>query len=119
MEVRGISMKQGNQFYLEIQIEDENNNLLDISSVSKVQFNIKDLTKTYDGTSQEVTYDVNKNCFLIWLTENETFKFTKSIKIDARILFKNNTIQETYIESFNWQYSLKTEALDVQIKDIK
>ena len=30
-------MKQGNQFYLEIQIEDENNNLLDINGVEKVR----------------------------------------------------------------------------------
>ena len=31
-------MKQGNQFYLEIQLIDENNEILDISSVLKVQF---------------------------------------------------------------------------------
>ena len=30
-------MKQGNQFYLEIQLIDENNEILDISSILKVQ----------------------------------------------------------------------------------
>ena len=76
-------MKQGNQFYLEIQLIDENNEILDISSVLKVQFTIDDLIKYYDGTSEEVTYDETKKCFKIWLTENETFKFEKQIKMDA------------------------------------
>ena len=38
-------MKQGNQFYLEVQVFDENDNLLDVSSVNKIQFNIGELTK--------------------------------------------------------------------------
>lgn len=44
-------MKQGNQFYLEVQLEDEKNNLLDITSVLKVQFTIGNLIKIYDGTN--------------------------------------------------------------------
>ena len=44
-------MKIGNQFYLEFQLEDENGDLLDIRSVSKVQFSIDNLVKTYDGIS--------------------------------------------------------------------
>ena len=39
-------MKQGNQFYLEFQIEDENGTLLDITSILKVQFVIGGLVKT-------------------------------------------------------------------------
>lgn len=44
-------MKQGNQFYLEFEIVDNENNKLDIKAVLKVQFNIGNLTKTY---SQEL-----------------------------------------------------------------
>ena len=106
-------MKQGNQFYLEIQLIDENNEILDISSVLKVQFTIDDLIKYYDGTSGEVTYDETKKCFKIWLTEDETFKFEKQIKMDARILFKNNTISGAYITSNYWNESLLQEVLDV------
>lgn len=80
--------KKGNQFYLEIQIEDQENNLLDISSVEKVQFNIDDLTKTYSNESKEVTYDEEKQCFKIWLTEEETFKFNDYVSIDIRVLYK-------------------------------
>ena len=106
-------MKQGNQFYLEIQLLDEQNEILDISSVLKVQFTIGNLIKYYDGTSEEVTYDESKKCFKIWLTEDETFKFEKQIAMDARILFKNNTIGGTYIETNYWYDSLKKEKLDV------
>ena len=44
-------MKQGNQFYLEIQLLDEQNRILDIHSVLKVQFTIDNLIKYYDGTT--------------------------------------------------------------------
>ena len=53
-------MKQGNQFYLEIQLIDENNEILDISSVLKVQFTIDDLIKYYDGTSEEIAIATEK-----------------------------------------------------------
>ena len=83
-------MKQGNQFYLEIQLLDDQNEILDIQSVLKVQFTIDNLIKYYDGTNEEVTYDEAKKCFKIWLTEDETFKFERQIAMDASILFKNN-----------------------------
>lgn len=53
-------MKQGNQFYLEIQIEDTDGANLDIRGVDKVQFVIKDLVKLYDVTSEDVTYDEDR-----------------------------------------------------------
>ena len=109
-------MKQGNQFYLEFQIEDENGNLLDVASVLKVQFTIGDLIKTYDGENKEVMYDETTHVFKVWVTEEETFKFDKQIKMDARILFKgqeNKLIGGTYIESGYWYDTLKEEKLDV------
>ena len=108
-------MKQGNQFYLEFQIEDENGQLLDMASVLKVQFNIGNLTKTYDGLNDEVTYQ--NDIFKVWLMEDETFKFENQVRMDARILFKGEdnykTIGGTYIESNYWYDSLKKEELDV------
>lgn len=110
-------MKQGNQFYLEFQIEDENGNLLNINSILKVQFVIDNLVKTYDDVNDEVKYDETNNTFKVWLTEEETFKFNKQVKMDARILFKGEekyrTIGGTYIESNYWYDSLKEVLLDV------
>ena len=106
-------MKQGNQFYLEFQIEDENGELLDIKNVLIVQFNIGNLTKTYDGINEDVTYE--NGVFKVWLTEEETFNFDSKVKMDARILFKGDkkTIGGTYIIDDYWYESLKEEPLDV------
>ena len=106
-------MKQGNQFYLEFQIEDENGELLDIKNVLKVQFNIGNLTKTYDGINEDVTYE--NGVFKVWLTEEETFNFDSKVKMDARVLFKGNkkTIGGTYIIDEYWYDSLKEVSLDV------
>ena len=104
-------MKHGNQFYLEFQIEDKQGGKLDINAVKKVQFNINELTKTYDGLNNEVTYE--NGIFKIWLTEDETFNFSSNVKVDARILFTNDTIMGTYIENYFFFYFLKNEELDV------
>ena len=106
-------MKIGNQFYLEFQLEDENGDLLDIRSVSKVQFSIDNLIKTYDGVNEEVSYDDVNNVFKVWLTEDETFKFGTRVKMDARILFKNNTINGAKIQQYGWDDTLKKGKLDV------
>ena len=106
-------MKIGNQFYLEFQLEDENGDLLDIRSVSKVQFSIDNLIKTYDCVNEEVSYDDVNNVFKVWLTEDETFKFGTRVKVDARILFKNNTINGAKIQQYGWYDTLKKVKLDV------
>ena len=107
-------MKQGNQFYLEFQIEDKQGGNLDINAVKKVQFNINELTKTYDGLSNEVTYE--NGLFKIWLTEAETFKFGETVKTDARVMFKSDSSKKpiggTYIIEDYWYDSLKQVKLD-------
>ena len=112
-----IIVKQGNQFYLEFQIEDENGALLDTASILKVQFVIGNLIKTYDGVGDEVIYDSINKIFKVWITEEESFKFDKQVKMDARVLFKGEEnyrpIGGTYIESNYWYDSLKQEVLDV------
>lgn len=109
-------MKQGNQFYLEFQLTDENDNPLNIDTILKVQFNIDKLTKTYDGVNTDVSYDNDRKIFKVWVTEKETFEFERNVKMDARILFKGEKkfrpIGGTEIEDAYWIDSLKEELLD-------
>lgn len=105
-------MKIGNQFYLEFSIQDDDGKPIDINSVKKVQFNIDTLTKTFDGTGKEVNYDAEAGVFKVWITEEETFKFPNVVKVDARVLFKNDTIMGTEIETYYWEDSLKEVILD-------
>lgn len=110
-------MKQGNQFYLETQLCDEDDNLLDISSIKKVQFNIGELTKTFDFSNEEVEYNEESQTFRIWITEQESFDFENKIKIDARVLYKNNTIDGSLIEQIYFHNSLNEVLLDDSSQD--
>lgn len=110
-------MKKGNQFYLELELTDKNNEKIDIEAVKKVQFNIDALTKTYDGENQEVTY--KDGVFRVWLTEEETFKFKNKVKIEARVLFKNDLISGSIIQEEYFYDSLKEVALDVETENIE
>lgn len=109
-------MKQGNQFYLEIQISDDNDTILDISSVEKVQFNVGDITKIYDGNNLDVTYDNEKQMFKVYLTEQDTFTIQNVVKVDCRVLFKNKLIEGSYVYTLNVYDSVKEELLDVEIE---
>ena len=106
-------MKQGNQFFLELELYDSDNNLLNIDNVKKVQFNIGEITKTYSETSDEVIYDVDKKNFKIWLKEEETFDFGV-VKIDARVLFINDVILGTEIYTTKFSEVVNKEELDVE-----
>ena len=85
-------MKQGNQFYLEFQIEDENGNLLDVASVLKVQFTIGDLIKTYDGENKEFSDKVyaENGKATIELPENEA----------DQLLHKNHGVLRKALKEF-------------------
>lgn len=105
-------MKLGNQFYMELQIFDKDDNILDIASVSKVQINIGSLTKTYDGVNDEVSYDNENKIFKVWLKEKETFEFSNKLRYDVRVKFKNETIMGSYIEQSYVYDSLKQVLID-------
>ena len=109
-------MKKGNQFFLELEITNEDDTSLDIRIISKVQFNIGDLTKTYGGESTEVSYNEGK--FRIWLTEEETFKFENRTRIEARVLFTDNTILGTFIEQGYFYENLKEVMLSVEAENM-
>ena len=109
--------KQGNQFYLGLQIEDSLGEFVNIKAIDKIQFTIDNLEKIYDGVSKDVTYDEDRKCFKIWLTEEETFNFDKTIKIDVRVLYKEDDegkkiIDGGYIIGSYWYDALSKNKLD-------
>lgn len=110
-------MKKGNQFYLTVSIYDENDILLNIDIVKKVQFNIDNITKVYDGLNEEVIYEEINNCFKIYLTEEETFNFKDTIQIDARVLDKNNLIFGTLVYTQPILDTVSEEKLNVEIEN--
>ena len=110
-----IITKKGNQFFLELEITNDDDTALDIRAVDKVQFNIDDITKTYSADSSEVTYEEGK--FRIWLTEQETFEFKTRVKLEARVLYTSGTILGTYVEQEYFYDSLGSVMTDVETED--
>lgn len=107
-------MKRGNQFYLDVEVYDKNDELIDINIVKKIQFNLDTITKIYDGENTDVTYDNENKYFKIYLTEDETFNFKDNIKIDARVLDKNDLIFGSLILTQPVHDAVNEEKLDVE-----
>lgn len=103
-------MKQGNQFYLEFQIVDNDKNVLTNKNVAKIVFYIGGLKRTYTPESTEVTYDSEKQCYDIWLTEAETLQF-ETIDVDARILFTTGEILGCYKTQLYFNEVLVKESI--------
>lgn len=103
-------MKQGNQFYLEFQIVDNDENILTNTNVAKIVFYIGNLKRIYTPGGSEVTYDEDKQCYKIWLTEAETLQF-ETVDVDARILFDNNEILGCYKTQLYFNEILVNESI--------
>jgi hypothetical protein len=103
-------MKQGNQFYLEFQLVDNDKNILTNTNVAKIVFYIGDLKRTYTPESTEVTYDESKQCYKIWLTEAETLQF-KTVDVDARVLFTTGEILGCYKTQLYFNEVLVNESI--------
>ena len=108
-------MKKGNQFFMEFELSDEDGNALNMDNVKKIQFNIGDLTKTYekDIENEEIVYDDDKQNFKVWLTEDETFGFDL-IKVDTRVLFVNDVILGTDVQTIRFNEVVNEVKLDVE-----
>lgn len=103
-------MKQGNQFYLEFQLVDNDKNILTNTNVAKIVFYIGDLKRTYTPNGNEVTYDSKKQCYDIWLTEAETLQF-ETVDVDARILFTTGEILGCYKTQLYFNEVLVNESI--------
>ena len=100
-------MLQGSTYKLPITILDkEKNVVIDDTIVSKAVFTIGDIEKKY-GLDGDVTFDKEKNAWIIPLSEQETFSLKGNIKWQARFLFTNGEVDgiepkfDNVIESIN------------------
>lgn len=109
--------KKGNQLYLEISIGGSDGSPLEIQGVDKVLFTFKtndcmeakQVLKTYDGVSNDVIYENGK--FEVWIKQEDSFLFSRSTSVDARILYKNNVIIGTDIKEIPTLEALSEEIL--------
>lgn len=86
-------MLQGNTYKLPVQLEDINGNVINSDLVQEIVVTLGNLEKQY--TKGDFYFDEEKGCWVIPLTEQETFKLNRSVKWQLRVLFKDGTIDGT------------------------
>lgn len=108
-------LKQGSTYKLPIQILDGEDKPIGVTGISKIEFAFGDydnptLTKIYPDT---VSYDEERQAYIIPLTQEETFKLsTGTIKYEARILWADGTVKGTDTTLVNISDTISSEVLD-------
>ena len=102
-------LRKGNTYELEWQLTYADGTAINIDEVDVVQFIIDDLSKEYPT---DVTYDANKQAFIIKLTQEETYKFeAHGVDIQVRIKFNDGSVDATDVETVNVKDVLTREIL--------
>lgn len=106
-----MMFQEGNTYSLEIPLT-LGGEELNINDVSLVEFMFEDIRKVY-GEDADVTYDNNKKCFIVPLTQEETFELSENniIKYQARVKFTDDTVMGTTIYNGFVQESVSKEVL--------
>ena len=108
-----MALLQGNTYEIPIQIKDSNGEIVTPNDVNRVQFIFGDLEKFYEDGGV-VTFDNETNCFVIPLTEEETFAMSGNIKWQVRVLYITNQIDGTKPKTENIYESITTTELTPQ-----
>lgn len=90
-----MAFLQGSSYELPIVVKDCNGEAITDEMVKKASFTIGEVTKEYDGKNGEVWFDIETQSWILPLTEEETFKFTKSVDWQARFLFNSGKTDGT------------------------
>lgn len=111
--------QEGNTYILQVPLT-INGDELDIQDVSLVEFMFENIRKIY-GTYTEnniqktgdVTYDTDEKCFLVPLSQQETFSLTEKqiINYQARVKFNDNSVNGTCVYRGYVAESISKEVL--------
>ena len=90
-----MAFLQGSSYELPIKVADCSGNAINSEMVERASFTIGGITKEYGGDNGEVWFNEDSQSWIVPLTEEETFKFTKSVDWQARFLFKSGKTDGT------------------------
>lgn len=100
-------MKQGNQFFLEIELLTEDDKVILPKEVESITFTFGGVKKIYP--SSEVIFE--NDLYKVWFSQEDTFKLKGIISYDIRVKFNNNTIIGSKIYNERIEDSLNKEVL--------
>lgn len=113
MSCKNIIM-QGDQYDLTFDLT-VNNEELDIDTISKIQFKVGNILKTYEANDEnsEVTYNTEDKLFYFPLTEDETFALDNSnVNVEIRVKFTDDKIKGLALGNISLQFSEITTPME-------
>ncbi|MBQ2871597.1 hypothetical protein IJE86_07840 [bacterium] len=104
-----MAMLQGSSYGLPIVVRDASGAVIDEAKVKSGVFQVGELEKRY-GDGGEVWYDAGRGCWVVPLSEAETFMLDGVIEWQARFLMENGEVAGTVPKSeFVYRSINKTE----------
>lgn len=102
-------MKSGNEYYIGVRIVDAHKCNLNMDTVKKIVFILNDTKYVYDD--KKVTYDNDAEIFKIFFTEAETLALPSYFYFESDILFKNNLVSRSKINTIFTRDTINKEVI--------
>lgn len=112
-----MALLQGNTYGLPIKIKTCCGGVVTADDVNRVQFIIGDLEKFYgDNDTDGVTYDASRECFVVPLTERETFAMSGTVQWQVRVQYKSGNIDGSIVKREDVKSSITTTELTEEVE---
>lgn len=102
-------MKNGNEYYIGVRVVDAHKCNLNMDTVKKIIFIVNDTKYIYDD--KKVTYDKEAEIFKIFFTEAETLALPSYFYFESDILFKNNLVSRSKINTIFTRDTINKEVI--------
>ena len=107
-----MALLQGNTYELPIKVKTCSGNVVTADDVSKVQFVFGNLEKFYgENETDGVTFDAERECFVVPLTEDETFAMGGTIQYQVRVQYNTGAIDGSCVKRADVKSSITTTRL--------
>lgn len=108
-------MKNGNEYYIGVRVVDAHKCNLNMDTVKKIIFIVNDTKYIYDDKKdtydKKVTYDKEAEIFKIFFTEAETLALPSYFYFESDILFKNNLVSRSKINTIFTRDTINKEVI--------
>ena len=88
-----MELLQGNTYYLPIKITNSNGSVVTDENVAKIVVTLGEIDK--DSDDGDIVFDASSQTWRVSLTEDDTFILKGNTKWQARLLFKDGTVDGT------------------------
>lgn len=101
---------QGDAYFIIFHVTVDDNEV-DISKISVIEFMVGSLKKYYKKDDSDVTYDEKRQRFFFPLTQEETLAFKSSVQVQIRVKDISGVVIGKQVGSINIERSNSNEVL--------